>query len=154
MKVRATWMYNVFFSLCCCLGYSNCVCRGRGNQIRAVHKLPLIDCWWILQRSLEVNYCIMEKVWYWQLSSKIHSWIRNSLQVDKQGFPLSGVQIKYIKVITTLAFFCRNSLAIPCLFRRLLLSKCGLICALQWNIHCSVVFPHLIYPAFSLKSES
>ena len=35
--------------------------HGRGNQIRAVHKLPLIDCGWILQRSLEVNYCIMER---------------------------------------------------------------------------------------------
>lgn len=49
------------------------------------------------------------KVWYWQPSSKIHSWIRNSLQVDKQGFPLSAVLIKYIKVVTTLAFFCRHT---------------------------------------------
>lgn len=45
----------------CCRGYSTRVCRRGGNQISAVHKLPLIDCRWILRRSLEVNYCIMER---------------------------------------------------------------------------------------------
>lgn len=55
--------FFLFFLLLarCCRGYSTRVCRRRGNQISAVHKLPLIDCRWILQRSLEVNYCIMER---------------------------------------------------------------------------------------------
>lgn len=43
------------------LRYSKRVCVEEENQIRAVHKLFLIDCRCILQRSLEVNYCIMER---------------------------------------------------------------------------------------------
>lgn len=40
--------------------FNSCLQAKRKNQISTVHKLPLIDCRWILQRSLEVNYCIME----------------------------------------------------------------------------------------------
>ncbi len=57
--------------------------------------------------------------------------------------------MKYIKAVTTLSFYCRNSLAAFCLFRLLSPSKYGLISALQWNIHYSLVFPHLISCIFT-----